>query len=442
MSIRRNALPREALASALVVGMLGIALAAPAEGSREYVQATIDEIPTAVAVADSGVIAGSLYDAQAIALVDPDGTVRQALLDCPPVDVAIAPDGATAWAVCQESNHLNVVDVVSLEVTLASTKVGGLDSIDYLPAVDELIIGSLEGWVLAVTEVSSGGYALRRWSQFPQDGPHRITQVAPLGDGTGAYAITDSGDLAFADLLFGVDPRIIKRASSGRSFQSVATSPFGTALYAVVIDSTRPQIVTTVEVVDMATGDARQSVPLAIAGGLFPRFDLAAGFRALYLTAEVNAETPWGSNGLLTLPVSSSGRIGDVRVAPVALAQGSATAVSADFTRVAFGTTGRQVLGIVVDDRPYPASVRISAQAKGTRFTISGSATSMPVLTELVVFTRDLTKKASTFKKHAKRATVNFQGDIAWSGKPPSKRFAVFISGAGAKSNTVTVTAR
>ena len=41
-----------------------------------------------------------------------------------------------------------------------------------------------------------------------------------------------------------------------------------------------------------------------------------------------------------------------------------------------------------------------------------------------------------------REALVNHRGDIAVSGKAPSKRFAVYVYGAGARSNTVTVTAR
>ncbi|MGA1668598.1 MAG: hypothetical protein ACO4AK_08325, partial [Candidatus Nanopelagicales bacterium] len=133
----------------VVVGVVAaLLMPASATGSQAYVEGSVGEVPNAVAVSDDGLIAASLYDAQAVALVTPDGAVRRAALDCSPADVAIAPDGATAWAVCQESEHLNVIDVASLQVSTASMNVGGLDSIVYLPAVDELIIGSLEGWVL------------------------------------------------------------------------------------------------------------------------------------------------------------------------------------------------------------------------------------------------------------------------------------------------------
>lgn len=427
----------------VVVGVVAaLLMPASATGSQAYVEGSVGEVPNAVAVSDDGLIAASLYDAQAVALVTPDGAVRRAALDCSPADVAIAPDGATAWAVCQESEHLNVIDVASLQVSTASMNVGGLDSIVYLPAVDELIIGSLEGWVLAIDEVSGGGYVVRMRSEFPLDAPHRVTELAPLSDGGGTYAITDGGDLLYADLEFGGQYAIIARATSERSFQSVSMSPFDTALYGVVIDSSGPQVATTVEEIDMATGDARQSVPLLVADGFFSTLDLAAAYRAVYVTSGVGVETPSGLNGLLTARVDDKGQVGDVQPAPVAAAGGSGTAVSADFSRVAFGATDGRALGVLIDDVPYPTAIRVTARAKGTKVTLSGSTTSMRPLTSLNVYIKDLTKKKARFAKQSKAAVVNYEGRIAWSGKAPSKRFAVYVSGDGAKSATVTVKVR
>lgn len=441
MTSRRLMGPR-ALSPLLIAGLVCLGVSNPVSAATDNSRAIVGEVPTAVAVSDTGIIAASLYDARAIALVDPEGTVRQASLDCSPSDVEIAPDGATAWAVCQESEHLNVIDVASLEVGVASMTVGGLDAIAYLPAVDELIIGSLEGWVIAVGDVSTGGYVPRRWSQFPQDGPYRITQLAPLSDGTGAYAITDAGDLVFADLQFTGEPRIIARMSSERSFQSIALSPFGTVLYAAVVDFDSAQTVTTVETIDMATGAARQRVNLQVTGDFFSTLDLAAGYRAVYVTSGVGAQTPSGNDGLLTLPVDDRGRMGDVQAAPATAAGGSGTAVSANYARVAFGTTDGRALDVVVDDAPYPSAVYITAKAKGSNFTVSGTTTSLPVLTELTVYVKDLTKKKATFVKQSKQALVNFQGVITWRGKAPSKKFAVYLAGASAKSKTVTVKRR
>jgi len=437
------------LAPVLAVGLAGAVLVAPAAAAPSitpnsaYVDASLGEIPTAVAVSDTGVIAASLYDAQAVALVDPDGTVRQANLGCSPADVAISPDGATAWAVCQESVHLNVVDVASLVVSVASMEASGLDSVDYLPAVDKIVIGSIEGPVLAVEDVSTGGYRVYLRTSVTDVTPRAgVTQLAPVSDGSGAYAITDAGDLLFVSIEFGGQVVPIARASSKRSFQSIALGPFDTALYAAVVDYSSGETVTTVDVLDMGTGDARQSVPVDVTGGQFTTLDLAASYRSVYLSLGAGVETPTGNTGLLLLPVTDKGRLTGVQGASVPIAGGAGTAVSADFSRVAFGSTNAQAMGLVVDDEPYPATIRIRAKAKGTKVTVTGATTSMRPLTELAVYIKDLTKKKAKFTKQSESAFVDSQGEVTWKAKAPSKRFAVYVAVAGTKSKTVTVKRR
>jgi YbbR domain-containing protein len=99
-------------------------------------------------------------------------------------------------------------------------------------------------------------------------------------------------------------------------------------------------------------------------------------------------------------------------------------------------------LGLIVDGDPYPAEIRFVAKAAGSKVRITGTTTSMRPLTALTVYVKDLTKKKARFVKQAKLALLNSQGGITWSGKAPSKRFAVYLSGGGAKSKTVTVTVR
>ncbi|MEY3733797.1 MAG: hypothetical protein RL347_1156 [Actinomycetota bacterium] len=428
-----------ALAPLLAVG----ALANSAAASSEYVDAVVGESPTGVAVSDDGVIAAGLFDAKAVALVKPDGTVRRASIGCSPSDVAISPDGATAWAVCQESEHLSVVDIASLGVSQASMGVVGLDAIDYLPEVDELVIGSLQGTVLAVREVATGGYSIYMSTNIQDVTPGvGVTQLAPLSDGSGAYAITDGGDLIFVDLEFGGQVALIADGSPRRFFNSIAMGPFDTALYAAVMDYDTADIKNTVEIVDMATGASRQSVLLDAVTPGSTTIELTAGNRAVYAAFGLYVTTSTGATGLLTVAVDDGGRLAGVQGADAPAAAGSAAALSADGSRVVFGTTNAGAVGLSVDGDPYPAAIRLAAKATGSKLRITGTTTSMRPLTALTVYVKDLTKKKTRFVKQAKPALLNYQGDITWSGKAPSKRFALYLSGGGAKSTTVTVTVR
>ncbi len=76
---------------------------------------------------------------------------------------------------------------------------------------------------------------------------------------------------------------------------------------------------------------------------------------------------------------------------------------------------------------------------KGAKFTVLGATTSMRPMTELAVYIKDLTKKKAKFTKQSESAFVDSQGEVTWKAKAPSKRFAVYLSGTGAKSKTITV---
>jgi hypothetical protein len=438
MTSRSRLLPL-ALAPLLALG----ALANPAAASSEYVDANLGEVPTGVAVSDAGVIAASLFDARSIALVALDGSVKRASLECSPSDVAISPDGATAWAVCQDSEHLNVVDVASLEVSRASMEASGLDSIDYLPLVDRLVIGSIQGEILAVGEVTAGGYSVAMRTSIQDVTPGvGATQLAPISDGSGLYAITDAGDLLYVDLEFGGQVVRIAAGSPERYFNSIAMGPFDTALYAVVVDYSTADIRNTAEVIDKATGAVLQSVLIEVDAPGYTTTEVTSTSREIFIAFGQLAATPDGRTGLLSLAVDARGLLGDVQAAPVPAAAGAAVAVSADRSRVAYGTTNAGALGLIVDGDPYPAEIRFVAKAAGSKVRITGTTTSMRPLTALTVYVKDLTKKKARFVKQAKLALLNSQGGITWSGKAPSKRFAVYLSGGGAKSKTVTVTVR
>ena len=63
-------------------------------------------------------------------------------------------------------------------------------------------------------------------------------------------------------------------------------------------------------------------------------------------------------------------------------------------------------------------------------------------MTTLTIHVKDLTKPKAKFVKQSRPAFVSGIGGITWGGKAPSKRFSLYASGGGAKSKTVTVTAR
>ena len=424
-----------------VLGLASTLFGAPATASAsgQYVDVSIGETPNAVAVADNGVIAASLFDAQAVALVDASGAVRRASLGCSPHDVAIAPSGQTAWAVCQSDSHVHVVDVASGEVSVADVGATGLDDIVYLPAVDQLLIASVEGQVITVSEVSAGSYVVTGRAVTAGWG---VTELAPYPNGGMAYALTDGGDLILVDMEFGGQVVEIRRATPARAFLSIALNPWTTGLYAAVVDSSGPTVRTTVEVIDIRSGGARQSVDLDFTLAGATPVQVSVGYRGIYVSAGLPAQTPTGESGLLVVPISERGVLGPAQSAPVSAAVGSGVARSHAGGRVAFGTTNATVVAALIDDQPYAKAIRISATAQGGVLRLSGTTTSLPLLVRLDVYVKDLTAKKPRFVKQKKVAAVSSDGTISWRGNVPSKRMVVYVAGDGVRSKPVTVTAR
>lgn len=428
-----------ALATVVAAVLAATALPATADvNPAPYVTASVGEPPTAVAVADTGVIAAGLFDAQAVALIEPTGDVRLVQLDCSPYDVAIDPSGATAWAVCQGSEHLNVIDVASAQVARASMETAGLDDIVYLPEVDQLLIASIDGQIITVSEVSAGGYRITSRVVTPG---WRITQLAPFADGSRTYALTDAGDLLYVDLEFSGQVRLVRANSPYRSYQAIALSPFGTTLYGAVLDfGTDPAVPRfSVDVLNPTNGLARQSVPLDMPLAGSTAVQVVAGNRVVAVGSGLYFETESGNTGFVSLPVGEQGELGAVAALTETGSTGSAIALSANGSRMAGGTTNSTVFGLTADDQPYPAAITATAKRKGTKITVTGTTRSLPVLTRLTVYVKDLTKKKSRFVKQKKQALVSFDGSFTWQGKIIAKRVSLYVSGDGVRSKAVTV---
>lgn len=432
-------LPRCAVALCSL-GLVSTALTATAAAQTStYVESSVNEVPNAVAVAENGTVVASIFDAQGVALVDPAGIPRFAQLDCSPNDVAIAPSGETAWAVCQTSEHVYVIDFATAAVAVAGVETTGMQDITYLPAVDQLLIASIDGVIITVSEVSTGGYLVSGRVVLPE---WRFTGLAPFPDGTRTYAITDGGDLLYVDIEFAGQVVELHRATGDRYFLSIAVNPTATALYAAVTNITEPGGVTSMEKVDAATGEALQSVGLNLTDEGIPTVVITAGDQDVFVASGLYAATPQGESGLLTLPVGADGRLGPVEALPLPTRAGSAVALSANGLRLAFATTNATVIGAVVDAPPRPVSIRVSASVKGKVLRVTGTTTSVPAGTRLTVWVKDLTAKKARFIKMRKSTLVSSDGTVSWRGRAISRRMSVYVSGGGVISNKVIVAPR
>ncbi|MBM3685913.1 MAG: hypothetical protein FJW85_02790 [Actinobacteria bacterium] len=427
-----------ACAASLGMGAAG----ATSYADAAYAGASFSEPANGIAVSDTGVIAAAMFNPRTVTFVDAEGTTSSVEIGCSPHDVAISPSGTTAWAVCQGSSHLMVIDVATASVASASMNAPGLDDVTYLPRVDQLILSSMDGLggqILRVGGVTTGAYEVIDRIATPQ---WRVTQLAPSADGSHAYALTDSGDLLRVDFQEGDSLTLIRRGSPDRSYLSIAVNPNYTALYAAVLDFSDPaDMRTSLELIQPATGHPLQSVPLDYAMSISTSIDIAAGHRTLAVASGVPIRQGDAASGLVVVPLDERGRLGTPRPEE-SDAIGTAVGMSADGSWIAFATSDNNVVGSRTYGAPYPKAIEVTATARGTVLTVSGTTTSLDYRTPLTVWVKDLTRSKARFVKKSPGALVSSTGAVAWKGTPPSKRFALYLSGGGTKSATVTVTVR
>lgn len=421
---------------------------ADATPAPPYVVASLPEPPNNIAVSDAGIIVASLFDARAVALIALDATMRIIDINCSPRDVAIDPSGETAWAVCADSKHIDVIDVTTGATTRAGISATGLDDITYLPAVDRLLVASIEGFggqIITVSGVQDGQYEV---TDRVMSNDHGFTQLAPFPDGRRTYARTDGGALLYVDIENAGQIVELRRPTTGRSVASVALSPTGTALYAVAQDFTdESDVRMSIERVNPSTGAAMQRVPLDFTIPSGTKIDIAANHRSVFVSSGISIRVGDATSGLIRLPTDGRGRLS----APESMDQTSTIGTAVDTSsrggRVAFGaiqtqSTDYRAIGMQADGRAYPKAIAIAASAKGAQIKVTGTTVSLRPVTTLTVHVKDLTKARARFVPQATPAFVSSTGTLAWKGKAPSKRFALYISGGGTKSNTVTVAAR
>lgn len=408
--------------------------ASPATESLVYIDEAVSEVPNAVAVANDGTIAASLFDARSIAVVKGPGTVVTVSLGCSPADVAIHPDATLAWAVCPGDPHLYVIDVASGGVTVASLDLRQADDVVYLPARDRLVIADFEQGIVVAT--SAPGYQVIKRIPTPDSRP---TALAVRDDGSRGYAVTDSGRLLAVDLARGT---VADLRGQGPSvvLSSIALSRSGTALYGTAygLTDTDPAVLVRL---DPVSGDVIQRVPLAFTTPGSTSMAVAAGHRNLSVATGLPMDVDGQSTGTFAVALNEQGVMGELSALMPVSYLASDVGRSADGTRAAFGITNSRVAGVIVEDPPYPPSITLKGALRTGRLSLAGETVSLQPGTQLTVHVKDATKKKAPFVVQRVKATVDARGDFRWRGKSSLKRMQVFVTGPECASPTITVAA-
>jgi hypothetical protein len=353
------------------------------------------------------------------------------------VDVSMAPDASSAWAVCHGDPHIHVIDVDTGDVSRAGIDMIDADDIVYLPQVDQLVVVDLEGEIVVL---SLPDYAVIKRIATPG---FRPTVLAPLPDGRGTHAAGDAGALIYVDLVKGTVKDLITQGG-GTQVKSLSLSRTGTRLYAgAVLGPSGGAQRSAVVALDPATGRVLQEVPLDFTIPGFTTINVATGHRSLTVGTGLGILIDGEITGALTIALDATGRLGSVTslsspytfyVADVSRSGNGSFAVVA--------TTSATVSGSFDVDTPYPPQVSVKGSLRGTMVSLSGVTGGIRPGARLTVYVRDLTQKKSRFIKQGTKAVVTSVGGYRWKGKAPSKRMAVYVAGDGVPSATITVTGR
>lgn len=438
--VRRTARGQSVITAGLACASLiavSLAISAPvsATASAPYVDVTLSEPPTAIAAADTGVIAASLFNPGSVAIIGTDGAVRLVSVNCRPNDVAINPAGTTAWAVCQDSASLSVIDVASGAVSVAPLGILGGDDVVYLPRSDRLYVASLEGSVIEFSGVSSGNYEV---GAVIGTGDFRPTTLAVTPDGVGAYVATDAGALLWIDLV-SKGYVVIANNPVARNFAALALDPSGRSLYAAVIDSSDPsQVKASVDLIDFLDGRALQSVPLDFTLPGSTAIEIAAGYRQVYVSAGLAVAVGAQETGLFTIARSAQGRMGVLSPLTANPGYGVALGLSPDRDRVAIATTQGEAQGLITDDEPYP-TIEFAVRVRKDRLTLAGTSQGLAAGSAVTVWIKDLTNRKSRYVAQKTKATIGASGTYSWAGKVVSRRMSVYVTAGDAVSGTAEI---
>lgn len=404
-----------------------------------FEDAGVGEAANSVAVADSGLIAASLFNDRSIVLLPGAGVVARVPLECSPSDVAIAPDASTAWAVCQGDPHIYVIDLASGEPSLADVGLREPEDIVYLADSRRLVIADLAGEVVVVSATSNADYAVL---ERVATGTQRPSDLAMLSDGSRGFAMTDAGRLLAIDIRARTS-RVIAGLASDAFLSSLALSRSGTLLYAgAAIGSSASGFRSAILALDPVTGATVQESPLDFTSPGSTTIKVAAGHRSLSVATGLGIELDGESTGLFDIALDDRGRMGErTRIMPMGVMHlGSDVSRSADGVMIAASTTNETVVGARVEDAPYPPTLSVTGKLTGSKLTLTGTTTGMQPGTIVTVEIRDASKPKSAFVAQAKKAVVDARGTYRWSGVVKMSRVQVVTrTGAPAVSRPVTI---
>lgn len=427
--------------SLVVVALAMVVVMAPTAGSstqsETYLDASLPEVPSGVAVSDEGTVISALFDAGAVAVVKSPNSVITHPLGCSPEGVDISPDGLSAWAVCPFNPHVYVIDNVTNEVAVAGIDLIEAKAVADVPDREMLVIADFIGELVLVT-TTDRSYEVVQRIETPGFNP---VVLAALSDGSGSYMGSADGRVAYVDFRTG-EMKLLRDRSVAASVWSLSLSKSETRLYAgAVLDASTPKPKSAILALNPITGRVLQQVPLTFTLPATTYMNVAAGHRSLSVSTGLAVRIDGQETGTFTIALDGRGRMGGLAPMFSNTVFGSGISRSPSGRYTVVGTTSLRVIGAEQEDPAYPSSLGIKARMKASTLSLSGATTGLRPGTRITVHIAHATKQNSRFVAQKARAVVDRSGNYTWSARTKAKHVKVYVSAPDTKSATVTVRA-
>ncbi len=400
---------------------------------------TLPEIPNAVAVSNTGVVAASLLNERTIAVVDDANAITYVPVGCEPRGVAIAPDASLAWAVCAQDPHLYVINIATGGVSVAGIEAENADGLIYVPESKQIVVADASGAIIVVSADETQLYPVLARIPTPDFYP---TRLAALSDASGVYAISLDGGLAYINLKRG-STQVLSLAGSDMFLVSLALSTSETTLYAGANPRrSSAQQTSAILALDLITGRIKQRFPVEYQIPAPSYVEIAVGHRNLTVGTGLPVMVDGQTTGVFNVALDSRGRMGAMSTVFPATEYVSAVARSFNDQHLAVTTVNRQVISQGISDSPYPKDLMIRGSLQKSQLVVTGTARGLRPGTSVTMHVRNMNKTKTSFVTQKVKATVDRRGAFTWKAKTKATHVRVFAKSDVTVSQTIDVKAR
>jgi hypothetical protein len=322
---------------ALVLVSMFTFFTSPVAASNEI---NLDEIPSGVAVSNSGQTVVGLANLRRGIIVKTNGSTTAFDVQCSISDVEVNPTATRGWSICNDSTYLTVLALTTGEISAMDTKVSNAFDIEFSDSGKLLVVLGGSGQLGIISVRSDADYELKSVSVGES-----AAGLALSRNGRQAFVSTDSGKLIVVDTRSG---RIQKFPIRLQGYQqvylgSLALHPSGRFLFASGYATKKDASSYTAVILALnpSNGKTISSTTIAVDS---TTIDLAVTTNNLYAGLGLSVVLPSGSTGLLQFSINQRGELDSPRAATTGSVIVSELELSANQRHLAVTTINSKLL--------------------------------------------------------------------------------------------------